>query len=147
MGRRLAPLRGAFLGFINNGDTMITVRRYAVEREAKGRNGIHYNVVDTWESSAIVKTFKATAPLDPASNEKAMKRAADHRDRLDSAQRIKDGQEEIKKIVATGKCPHCGERLRRNMSMTGWWQCDQLGAENFRVRPNDPPCNWQGFTE
>lgn len=50
-------------------------------------------------------------------------------------------------IVENGKCPECGEKLRRNLSLAGWWQCAQLGAPRFRIRPNDPPCGWQIFTE
>jgi len=50
-------------------------------------------------------------------------------------------------IVATGKCPLCGAGIRRNLSMAGWWQCDQFGAEMFRRDPQKPPCNWQIFTE
>ena len=53
----------------------------------------------------------------------------------------------IQAIVTTGKCPDCGRPLRRNNSMTGWWQCSQLGAVGFRADPNQPSCNWQGFTE
>jgi hypothetical protein len=49
-------------------------------------------------------------------------------------------------IVKTGKCPTCGAGLRRNSSMTGWWQCEQLGAVGFRKDPNLPSCDWQGFT-
>ena len=49
--------------------------------------------------------------------------------------------------VATGQCPTCGSRLRRNSSMTGWFQCEQYGAVTRRARPNDPPCNWQTCTE
>jgi ribosomal protein L37AE/L43A len=54
---------------------------------------------------------------------------------------------EVKAIVATGKCPTCGEALRRNSSMAGWWQCEQLGSTAFRKNPDLPPCGWQGFTE
>lgn len=50
-------------------------------------------------------------------------------------------------IVATGKCPDCGAPLRCNLSLTGWWQCSQLGAEGFRADSSKPPCGWQGFTE
>lgn len=50
-------------------------------------------------------------------------------------------------VVATGKCPTCGSKLRRNLSLAGWWQCEQSGAPTFRARPNDPPCGWQTFTE
>ena len=49
-------------------------------------------------------------------------------------------------IVATGKCPQCGRPLRRNNSMTGWWQCSQLGAEGFRADASKPSCSFQTFT-
>jgi hypothetical protein len=54
---------------------------------------------------------------------------------------------ETQRIVATGKCPKCGSALKRNFSLTGWWQCEQNGAEMFRKRPDEPSCSWQGFTE
>jgi Tfp pilus assembly protein PilX len=53
----------------------------------------------------------------------------------------------VRAIVATGRCPLCGAGLQRNTSMAGWWMCRQGGAESVRVRPADPPCPWQGFTE
>lgn len=49
-------------------------------------------------------------------------------------------------IVATGRCPQCGSALKRNLSMPGWWQCEQYGASGFRARPDEPSCSWQGFT-
>ena len=49
-------------------------------------------------------------------------------------------------IVATGKCPQCGRPLRRNNSMTGWWQCSQLGAKGFRADASKPSCSFQTFT-
>ena len=54
---------------------------------------------------------------------------------------------EARRIVATGKCPMCGEVLRRNSSMAGWWQCAQSGAEQFRKDPSKPSCNWYTFTQ
>jgi hypothetical protein len=53
---------------------------------------------------------------------------------------------ENRAIVATGKCPHCNRGLRRNLSLTGWWQCEQYGAEHFRKDASQPECTWQGFT-
>lgn len=50
-------------------------------------------------------------------------------------------------IVQTGKCPKCGSRLRRNLALTGWWQCEQYGAEGFRKDASRPPCSFQTFTE
>lgn len=50
-------------------------------------------------------------------------------------------------IVATGKCPDCGAPLRRNLALTGWWQCSQLGAEGFRADSSKPSCTFQCFTE
>jgi hypothetical protein len=49
-------------------------------------------------------------------------------------------------IVATGKCPQCGQPLRRNLALTGWWQCSGYGAEGFRA-PGSTHCNFQTFTE
>lgn len=54
---------------------------------------------------------------------------------------------EASKIVATGKCPCCDRPLRRNLSLTGWWQCSQLGAEGFRADASQPSCNFQCFTD
>lgn len=54
---------------------------------------------------------------------------------------------EARAIVATGKCPACGRPLRRNLSLAGWWQCSQLGAETHRADPSLPSCNFQTFTE
>jgi len=49
-------------------------------------------------------------------------------------------------IVQTGACPDCGRPLRRNLALTGWWQCSQHGAEGFRADPSQPACEFQTFT-
>ena len=54
---------------------------------------------------------------------------------------------EANAIVATGVCPVCGKKLKRNYSLTGWWQCEQFGSEQFRKYPELPSCNFQIFTE
>ena len=36
---------------------------------------------------------------------------------------------------------------KRNLSLTGWWQCEQLGSPVFRKDPDKASCTWQGFTE
>lgn len=56
---------------------------------------------------------------------------------------------EAKRIVATGICPHCAAPLRRNLSMTGWWQCGQYGSDGFRKDNSKPACPvaFQTFTE
>ena len=61
--------------------------------------------------------------------------------------RLRSIQEATKQVVALGKCPDCGRGLKRNLSLTGWWQCEQLGAIGFRRFPELPSCGWQGFTE
>jgi hypothetical protein len=50
-------------------------------------------------------------------------------------------------IVATGKCPQCGAKLRRNLALAGWFQCSQFGAEGFRADAARPSCSFQTFTE
>jgi len=53
---------------------------------------------------------------------------------------------ENEQIAARGICPDCGRKLRRNLSLTGWWQCSQLGAVGFRADASQPSCNFQMFT-
>lgn len=65
----------------------------------------------------------------------------------ESAARMMRARAETLAVVATGKCPTCGAGLRRNLSLAGWWQCEQLGADTHRKNPALPACNWQGFTE
>jgi hypothetical protein len=55
-------------------------------------------------------------------------------------------QAETRRVVASGACPLCGSALKQNLSLAGWWQCEQLGAETHRARPQEPSCDWQGFT-
>ncbi len=50
-------------------------------------------------------------------------------------------------VVATGKCPTCGAPLRRNLSLTGWWTCEQNGAVGFRKDSSKPACGYYTFTE
>jgi len=50
-------------------------------------------------------------------------------------------------IAAKGTCPTCGRKLKRNLSLTGWWQCSQLGAVGFRAEADKPSCDFQMFTE
>lgn len=54
---------------------------------------------------------------------------------------------EIDSIVRSGKCPDCGKGLRRNLALSGWWQCEQFGDPQYRSNPDGPSCDWQGFTE
>lgn len=75
-------------------------------------------------------------------------KAAETRKRnAESLARIQAAQAATARIVTTGKCPLCGSKLKRNLSIAGWWQCEQRGAVGFRARANDAPCEWQGFTE
>lgn len=60
--------------------------------------------------------------------------------------RIMAAQIETQAIVDRGTCPLCGCGLRRNLSLTGWWQCDQFGDSSFRKDQSAPRCGWQGFT-
>lgn len=75
------------------------------------------------------------------------KRCAAHRNRCNRCYNkyMEALKQETTQIVASGKCPHCGSKLKRNLSLSGWWQCEQYGSEQFRARPQDPACSWQGF--
>jgi ribosomal protein L37AE/L43A len=78
---------------------------------------------------------------------RAEKIAETKRKNAESATRIKKAQEEMRAHVARGTCPSCNAPLRRNLSLAGWWQCAQLGSEQFRLEPSKPSCSFQGFTE
>jgi hypothetical protein len=70
---------------------------------------------------------------------------ADEMDRLAKDQaRAKATNAEIAKAINEG-CPCCGAKIRRNMSLTGWWQCEQFGAVTHRKDPSKPACSWQAF--
>lgn len=60
--------------------------------------------------------------------------------------RIEAAHKEAQKALKENRCPVCGRGVRRNLSLTGWVQCEQLGTEQFRKYPNLAPCDWQGFT-
>ena len=68
-------------------------------------------------------------------------------ERKASAERVAKAIAETCAVVASGKCPQCGAGLRRNLALTGWWQCRQYGADGFREDNTKPHCSWQGFTE
>ena len=73
-------------------------------------------------------------------------RSAKAAERKARDERIAASQAATREVVALGTCPLCFRPLRRNLSLTGWWQCSQLGAETHRADPTQPSCSWQGFT-
>lgn len=66
--------------------------------------------------------------------------------RAAAAARIEAAHAETLLVVKSGVCPICGAGLYRNLSISGWWQCRQLGAVGFREDASKPSCSWQGFT-
>jgi hypothetical protein len=54
--------------------------------------------------------------------------------------------EEVRQALEHG-CPCCRAKIKRNLSLTGWWQCSQFGAVGFRADATKPSCSWQTFTE
>jgi hypothetical protein len=38
-------------------------------------------------------------------------------------------------VVNAGNCPDCGNKLIRNLSLPGWFQCGSLGAPGFKRHP------------
>lgn len=79
--------------------------------------------------------------------ERAAKRAARKAEIAEHNAKLDAIRAEVRKVVAGGACPDCGRKLRRNLSLAGWWQCSQLGAVGFRADASLPSCDWQGFTE
>ena len=74
--------------------------------------------------------------------------------RLTKAQKASARQEEEAKrqerlaevrLAFIKGCPLCGATIKRNLSMTGWYQCSQLGAVGFRADAEKPSCSWQTF--
>jgi hypothetical protein len=73
-------------------------------------------------------------------------RAARKAEKIATAARMAKQRAEAQAVVATGKCPQCGSGLRSNLAMTGWFQCQQYGAEGFRKDSTKPACSFQCFT-
>ena len=71
--------------------------------------------------------------------------------RKESANRCREAREKAQKIVSTGVCPVCGGGISRNLSLSGWWQCNSFGSDGFREdgkkASEKPPCGFQCFTE
>lgn len=53
---------------------------------------------------------------------------------------------EAQAIVATGKCPKCGQPLKRNLALTGWWQCVCCTDYPAPQYAHLPKCSFQCFT-
>ena len=63
--------------------------------------------------------------------------------------RLAELKNEAISVVATGKCPECGQKLVRELAIAGWWKCPCYGARNFRKAEHQglPDCSFQCFTE
>jgi hypothetical protein len=68
--------------------------------------------------------------------------------KIDNArkQRIEEYKREAQDALRDNICPVCGGPVRENLSILGWIQCAQFGAEGFRLDSTKPSCNFQGFT-
>jgi threonine synthase len=53
---------------------------------------------------------------------------------------------EAQAIVATGKCPKCGLPLKRNLAITGWWQCSRCTDYPEPEYAQYQKCSFQCFT-
>jgi hypothetical protein len=67
------------------------------------------------------------------------------RDEIAKQDRIAAEKTRVRDAYEANACPQCGRPVRLNLSLTGWVQCSQFGAEQFRADPKQPPCSWQGF--
>lgn len=102
------------------------------------------------ESESTIKILSGVSSK-PVTGVKIMamsreERAARKAEREATKVRMEKNRAEAIAIVATGKCPECGAGLRNNLAMTGWWQCQQFGAEGFRKDSSKPACSFQCFT-
>ena len=50
-------------------------------------------------------------------------------------------------IIRSKVCPLCGCGIHRNLSLSGWWQCNASGTEQYRVGDGigKPHCNFDCF--
>ena len=53
---------------------------------------------------------------------------------------------EAQAVVNTGKCPQCGLPLKRNLAITGWWQCVRCTDYPTPEYAQYPKCSFQCFT-
>jgi len=81
-----------------------------------------------------------------AANRRELK-ARERRAAAESKRRIEAAHAEAAEALRTNTCPTCGRKVRRNLSLTGWVQCEQFGAPAFRKDSTAAPCDWQGFTQ
>jgi len=73
-----------------------------------------------------------------------------HKERVKAARERREATyARNREIVRGGTCPDCGAKLRRNLSLAGWWQCGRLGAPGFKLAEYEGTgdCNFQCFTE
>lgn len=72
-------------------------------------------------------------------------------ERKASEERMKKAKEEAREHVKRGTCPVCGEKLHRNLALTGWWVCGSKGTDGFRgdgkMAAEKPSCHFQCFTD
>lgn len=61
-------------------------------------------------------------------------------DERDAARKV-----ESQRVWTLGVCPKCGAKLKRNLALTGWIQCEQYGADTHRANPSKPACSYQAF--
>lgn len=73
----------------------------------------------------------------------AQKKAEKIRARKAHSERMAALREQGIAVVAAGKCPECGAGIHRNITITGWWQCDRSGAPGFRRDMSGSQCGWQ----
>ena len=68
-----------------------------------------------------------------------------HAEKIRQRMRMESANKEADKAFRENRCPSCAETVKLNLSLTGWVQCVQFGAEGFRKDATRPSCNWQGF--
>lgn len=79
----------------------------------------------------------------------AMSRAETRRQNFLAKERMAKAKAEAQQHVERGTCPQCGLPLKRNLALSGWWQCAAFGEPTFRPAGFQAAakCSFQCFTE
>lgn len=121
-----------------------TRKAFPGERFAELRKGIR-QILKSVDPVAGLESL-ARHLSDPSEAHRVSVLAVDLTADIERDERVAAGRLEAITAVQSNRCPQCGRPVRRNLSITGWIQCSQFGADTHRADKSQPACPWQGFT-